>query len=47
MNILYNSWDNENLNSHVKAANSITVLNLSHYSFYGKDLSNKKYQIQN
>ena len=42
MEAVYNSRKNCTQNSKLGAANAITVLNVSHFSFSGKDLSNIK-----
>ena len=39
MEVVYKSRNNEDKSSHIAASNAITVLNVSHYSFSGKDLS--------
>lgn len=41
MDAVYNSRNNK-ANSEIGASNSITVLNVSHFSFSGKDLSSVK-----
>ena len=40
MEVVYNSRNNKDNISKIGASNAITVLNVSHYSFFEKDLSN-------
>ena len=39
LDIVYNSRNKDDINSEIAAANAITILNLSHFSFSNLDLS--------